>query len=104
MSTFPRSRALEAIRAKRNRQIVGHGYTAEHDYRHDEGELAQAAAAFAIAAKYMAVGEPPDGAARVWPADWGRMTPPASQREALESAGALILAELERLDREEGVS
>ena len=105
MSTFPRSRAIEEIRAERHRQVAEEGYTAAHDDHHDRGEMAQAAAACAVAAWYMAMGGAlPELPVEIWPADWGPMVKLPNQRRALVVAAALIVAELERLDRAEATA
>lgn len=78
---------------ERNRQITGEGYSLAHDDQHVDGELAQAAAAYAsLGARQWA------DAAQCWPWE-GQMNTAHMPREALVIAGALILAEIERLDR-----
>lgn len=86
------TQAARDVLAERERQRVGEGWTAEHDDDYQCGELAQAAACYA-----MPPGVPID-LARYWPwrADWWK---PTTRRRDLVKAGALILAEIERLDR-----
>lgn len=91
------SAAARDILAERQRQIAIEGWTPEHDDQHSGGEMAAAAAAYAFSAatadRYFALD--PLG---FWPwsPDWWKPTTP---RRDLVKAGALILAEFERLDR-----
>lgn len=110
---------LEEIAAERQRQMDVEGWTPEHDDGHFAGEMARAAAAYAIQ------GSMPDSermyeaelraivrhgrerhatlgsinvAALVWP--WiGQWWKPTYPRRNLVKAAALIVAEIERLDR-----
>jgi hypothetical protein len=104
--------ALTDVVAERDRQITVEGWTAEHDDGHRPGEIALAAAAYAAFAAL------PDENSRehhraslwgvvpgfsgvigqLWPwaAKWFK---PSGRRRELVKAGALILAEIERLDR-----
>lgn len=113
---------LDEIAAERRRQIEVEGYTAEHDDNHDKGELAGAAAAYALITRWderfrrgMAVrkytnnvmsdwaGSVPDNQnpiARAWPYDWGNIKPQTPRRDLIK-ATALLVAEIERLDRRE---
>lgn len=106
------------VLAERQRQITAEGWAPDHDDEHDGGELAAAGAAYALhAADYLnphSQGDGGDEAPTCWPwhdAVAGRgegpeRTKPAwwkpgSPRRDLIKAGALILAEIERLDRAE---
>lgn len=98
------SKAFDDVKAERDRQISAEGWTPEHDDDHRCGELASAAAAYAHVASYGDIahaiapaGSPPD----FWPWEdkWWK---PADPRRMLVKAGALILAEIERLDRAGG--
>ena len=82
--------AAQDVFAERQRQVTAEGWTPEHDDQHEWGELASAAAVYAA----------PDGfdVASLWPWDLSCFKP-ASRRQELVKAGALILAEIERLDR-----
>ena len=81
------------IIAERQRQIIEEGWTAEHDDEHAEGEIASAAACYALFANDQGFSTPAH-----WP--WGKERwKQAGQRRDLVKAGALILAEIERLDR-----
>lgn len=90
---------LQIIVAERRRQVTSEGWTSEHDDEHTDGSLAQAAACYA-----MHPGEPDSFAAmdppELWPWDpsWWKPSPDDRMRE-LAKAGALILAEMERLHR-----
>lgn len=92
--------AVTAIIAERNRQIAIEGWTPEHDDRHRRGELAKAAGCYAFIAAYddesraYYLGQKPSS----WPfgPEWWKAT---ERRRDLIKAGALIVAEIERLDR-----
>jgi len=89
---------LDEIAAERRRQVEEEGFDADHDAAitlgHRHPPLALAAACYALAgAEY-------DGeeirAFWPWDSEWWKPTTP---RRDLIKAGALILAEIERLDR-----
>lgn len=82
-----------AIMKERERQETKEGWTPEHDDEHDCGEMLSAAICYA-----RRIGLPAAGPPRDWPwsADWWK---PKSHRENLVRAGALIAAEIDRLDR-----
>lgn len=100
MITNETSAVIEKIRAERIRQVDEEGWTPEHDDRHRYGEMASAAAAYADH------GAKPDegrqympGAPIGWP--WSfKWWKPTTPRRDLIKAAALIVAEIERLDRE----
>lgn len=102
------SNAIKAILAERNRQIVDEGFTAEHDDEHVSGELAAAAACYAnpmsivIDGDGIEIGEPNTGTLPLgWPESWdAHWWKPEARRASLIKAGALIIAEIERIDRE----
>lgn len=79
--------------AERMRQIREEGWTPEHDAQHSHGELASAAACYAEAAGCFWPKALPITA---WPWDmaWWK---PGDKERMLEKAGALILAELDRI-------
>lgn len=89
-----RSDAERDVLAERYRQIAAEGWTPEHDDEHDDGSLAAAAACYALGDQ---AGELPAGWPQSWDESWWR--PSADARRNLVKAGALILAEIERLDR-----
>lgn len=85
---------LEEVFEERRRQREVKGYTAAHDRQHDEGELAMAAAAFAV----QSTGDG-TGADILWP--FPTLMPAyATRRHRLIVAAALIVAEIERIDGE----
>jgi hypothetical protein len=93
----------EMIAAERVRQQTKEGYSPEHDAEHGAGELARFAAAYALSSH----GSYPDAykvMARL--GDW-EFKPEGGTKEGqvkdLVRAGALILAELERVMRRDGL-
>lgn len=108
---FDRITALaDEVTLERWRQITAEGFDPEHDDRHTAGELARAAAFHSMAAVAQYAHDDGntaeaddlyDDAARLWPFDrQAHSTKPARRR--LIIAAALILAEIERLDRRAG--
>ena len=98
---------LDEIAAERQRQLTLEGWTAEHDDGHDKGELAKAAACFAVDEHLFRAEERPSTSyapstayVPLWPWDdaWWK---PRDRRRNLVLAAALIVAEIERLDRAE---
>lgn len=91
------SAAARDVLAERQRQIEVEGWTPEHDHTWDQGELAMAAASYAVSDKVGCIGRDPFLLA-FWPwrKKWWK---PKDRRRDLVRAGALILAEIERLDR-----
>ena len=97
------SRAIQAIAAERQRQVEQEGWGHTHDDQHSQGDLAAAASCYALSAAAYGLDQSCQIPLRVpdiwpWHADWWK---PKSKRRDLERAGALIVAELERLDRAE---
>ncbi|EHF8059020.1 hypothetical protein J3N71_004450 [Salmonella enterica subsp. enterica serovar Oranienburg] len=85
------SPAAADVLAERQRQINVKGWTAEHDDTYIGCELAAAAISYI---------EPME-AENYWPADWHDSSfRPSDYRRNLVRAAALLLAELERLDRQ----
>lgn len=88
--------AAADVLAERERQKSVEGWTPEHDAEHNSGDMAMAAACYAISGAY------PGGfravISRLWPWDLGWWKPKSPRRDLVRS-GALILAEIERLDR-----
>ncbi|HFX0603192.1 hypothetical protein E4L81_12990 [Pseudomonas aeruginosa] len=87
------------VQAERRRQVEAEGWTPEHDDGHSHGQMARAAACYALAGS----SAPNDGTAALlvslaWPWDeqWWK---PSTARRDLVKACALALAEIERLDR-----
>lgn len=87
---------IESIAAERRRQIEAEGWTPEHDDEHRHGELAAAAATYAweAACPGASLNNPPTS--WPWSAKWWK---PRDRRSNLVRAGALIAAEIDRLDR-----
>ena len=94
---------LNEIRAERQRQIESEKFSRYHDDNVNlRGELAGAASSYALSSAFTLhnKGVPMSRPPNMWPWDpkWFK---PKSPREDLIRAAALIVAELERLDREE---
>lgn len=92
---------IELIADERQRQIEVEGWTAEHDAGHVEGELANAAAYYALTQETIDFIDNEwgnDVHLHIWPFDlkWLKRTPENRIRE-LQKAGALIAAEIDRL-------
>ncbi len=104
-----RSQGLVDVVKERVRQIKEEGWTPEHDDTHTDGAMAAAAATYAY---YSSLGEKRQQATQyvsgmisilhqIWPASWAWKwwKPKPDLRRNLVVAGALILAEIERIDR-----
>ncbi|EAT1308199.1 hypothetical protein EX399_10480 [Salmonella enterica] len=89
--------AANDVLAERQRQIHTEGWKPEHDDEHVEGQLADAAACYALFATDQ---RRPVPAHWPWSDDWWKQR---GQRRDLVRAGALIIAEIERLDRAAGI-
>ena len=90
--------ALADIAVERVRQIEAEGWTPQHDDAHSNGEMAQAAACYAVGST---LDEPQWGTRRMktlWPWDIEWWKPKSPQRNKLRAA-ALLLAELARIQR-----
>lgn len=87
-----KSSGVELIAAERERQIAEEGWTAEHDDGWVFGQLAQAAWCYLSSSTKTAV-----------PSKWPFMPhwwkPELSRKKELIKAGALIAAEIDRLNR-----
>ncbi|WP_157971223.1 hypothetical protein [Pseudogemmobacter bohemicus] len=85
---------------ERERQYHLEGWTAAHDDAHSEGELAGAAAAYSVyRSQYATDTVMGDQMAKlIWPwrQDWWK---PTTRRRDLVKAAALLIAEIDRLDR-----
>ena len=81
--------AIDDIAAERKRQITQEGWSPEHDDKHSDGSLRAAACCYIA----------PEMAGEIWPwgFDWWK---PAGLRRNLVKAGALIAAEIDRIDRQ----
>lgn len=87
--------AARDVLAERQRQISVEGWTPEHDDRHTTGALATAAGCYAM----FTLAYPPGDPVSFWPWSPSWWKPSDESRRNLVKAGALILAEIERLDR-----
>ena len=96
--------AIELIKAERERQVSAEGWTAEHDDQHSEHELARAAVCYTMPpfARNLtaSTNETGDRVPLRWPwnCEWWKPSPQNRVRE-LVKAGALIAAEIDRLQR-----
>lgn len=92
--------AVRDVMVERLRQQTVEGWTPDHDDEHRPGELACAASCYGFNA-FNDGHFRDDGTPVGWPwgAEWWKPTTP---RRDLIKAAALILAEIERLDRAEG--
>lgn len=96
----PHEHVILEIARERERQMAVEGWTPEHDDKHTRGDMAAAAGCYAIVAgcsdrsrEQFAAKPYPE-----WPWDdkWWK---PTDRRRDLVKAAALIVAEIERLDR-----
>lgn len=88
----PLSPFMSAVIAERFRQIEAEGWSIEHDDAHERGELAKAGANYA----FYAGEDIPMPSTWPWHRSWWK---PQNFRRDLVRAGALIVAEGERFDR-----
>ncbi|EEF27807.1 conserved hypothetical protein [Ricinus communis] len=92
---FDTSAARDVI-AERQRQVAQEGWTPEHDDEHIDGEMAAAAAVYVLHGSGWHI----DLAYQFWPPHWNaNWWKPTTSRRDLVKGAALILAEIERLDR-----
>lgn len=93
---------VDLIDEERNRQLEVEGWTYEHDAEHKHGELACVAAAYAAAPLFKDAvrrglqAPPPPMWPKSWLVKWWKPSPDDRIRE-LQKAGALIAAEIDRL-------
>jgi hypothetical protein len=84
----PHEHVILEIARERERQMSEEGWTPEHDDTHQDGELALAAACYA------------SNRSDFWPMSWNlTWWKPKDRRRNLIRAAALLVAEIERLDR-----
>lgn len=88
--------AVRDVLIERERQVVAKGYTPERDDAHSSYELPRAAAGYVMNAS----GIPSHRALMYWPFDPSAFKP-KGYRADLVKAAALLLAEIERIDRAE---
>ncbi|KFB95117.1 hypothetical protein GTGU_04709 [Trabulsiella guamensis ATCC 49490] len=92
MNNYVISNAVSDVLAERHRQQSVKGFSVQQDDTYIEGELAAAAISYI---------EPME-AGNYWPADWPAASfKPSDYRRNLVKATALLLAELERIDRQQ---
>jgi hypothetical protein len=108
------TKALEDVKAERERQKAVEGWTPEHDDEHTAFEMSRAAAWYAMVTAINA--SPParpdtvssknplelhKATELLWPREWDSLkwAKPKGARRNLVRAAALLLAEIERLDR-----
>ena len=91
---------VELIADERKRQIESEGWTKEHDAEHEEEQLAIAAMCYACPpiSRLMIFNEQAQRVPTIWPWDpvWWKPSPDNRIKE-LVKAGALIAAEIDRL-------
>ncbi len=89
------SEAARDVLAERRRQVEVEGWTPEHDDAHSAGEMARAAVCYALTdSRWRDVFDYRSW--WPWSTVWWK---PTTRRRDLVKAGALILAEIERIDR-----
>jgi len=89
---------LDEIGRERYRQVEEEGWTLNHDDKHEGGELALASGCYALRSAKASIHHVATGIPLSWP--WARgWWKPTTDRRNLVKAGALIVAEIERLDR-----
>lgn len=117
MTQYQSTKAMADVFAERQRQVEAEGYDTAHDDEHTDGSLAAAAACYALP-KPRIVNRQEDrdvscgrGECAVWrsvtfhvPAMWPdswdpEYWNPKDRRRDLVRAAALVVAEIERLDR-----
>jgi hypothetical protein len=99
------TQAIEDVLAERRRQMEVEGWTPEHDDGHADGSIGLAAACYAISGstRESERGKSDNLLAAIqfiWPRSWQwSWWKPKDRRRDLVRAAALIIAEIERLDR-----
>jgi len=94
---------VELIAAERERQIRVEGWSEEHDDQHETGELSSAAECYVAYASDQLSGMHPTKSVPLqwpWAPDWWK--PSVDLVRNLQKAGALIAAEIDRLQRKAG--
>lgn len=95
-----RTKAIEDVIAERVRQTQSEKWTPEHDDAHTRGEMALAAACYAQHAAQTPDARRVVQSYHMWPENWSpAWWKPKTPRQDLVRAAALLIAEIERLDR-----
>lgn len=104
-----KTQAMQDVIAERRRQIETEGWISQHDDEHTDGSLARAAACYALHAGDEAAlaskaipwrNQDLDGLPDCWPDSWdSSWWKPKDMRRNLVRAAALLIADIERLDR-----
>lgn len=97
----PLSQAMIDVMDERRRQITGEGWTPAHDDTHEPDSLSRAAAAYALPELYrtMRISSAQTVVSTLWPFEW-RWWKPKDRRADKVRAAALLIADIERMDRE----
>mgnify|MGYP006422365353 CR=1 FL=1 len=106
-NSFKKARytGIQIIESERERQELGEGWTDEHDDSHTKGQLAEAAAVYALRPKTreIMIKDYPDYYGEIdkvlWPFEESWYKPCKDRIKELSKAGALIAAEIDRLQR-----
>lgn len=95
------SKAIDDVLAERQRQQEVEGWTAEHDDQHKNGGMALAAACYAMSGSGLNDRVRSETVGTIWPwTGWAwAWWKPKEKRRDLVRAAALLLAEIERIDR-----
>ena len=101
MTDNQRQDGAALIAAERERQVTAEGWTPEHDDHHPDGSIAMAGAAYALVATSAFQDLDPDAAYGLWPWHVSWWKPSDDPVKNLVRAGALIAAEIDRIQREE---
>jgi hypothetical protein len=107
MSEEYKRSAIDLIAAERRRQVEVEGFTAEHDDGHHVHDLRRAAACYALPPQYRIITDNKFTFRLIdhlwpWEAEWWKpkqADPLSDNIRDLVKAGALIVAEIERLQR-----
>lgn len=93
---------IEIMAEERLRQVEKEGWTFEHDDQHTDGSLALAAASYAVAEDGRQSYKDDKFIPSFWPESWDEAwwkPTPNDRIHELAKAGALIAAEIDRLQR-----
>lgn len=92
---------VDEVAAERRRQIAKEGWDTYHDDAHNDASLAKAAACYALGTTSLTGLSGGNRWRRmIWPRSWAiRWWKPKTRRYDLIRAAAMLVAEVERLDR-----